>query len=332
MWARAQLLGERPRRRLGVAAVAGAVGGVQAQDLIAAALSVRARGGATARSEVEAAVAAGEVAVTWTLRGTRHLHPRSDVPWMVSLLGPMFNRPEGRRAVQLGIDGRAGARAVAALGEALGDGPLDRDQVKRLLAPLGVDPSGQAAIHVIARAALEGALCIVPGRPERYARLDRDHGLRPADPAAELARRHLAAFGPATPDDLRAWSGVSRPTAREAWAAIEGELAELGDGRWVLAERLERVRADGRRPVPPRLLGAFDTMLLGRSERATVLPPEHARRVNAGGGMVKPTVAVDGAVVGTWAIRNGRVDIAPFTEIDADLDREVDAVEAFLHR
>ncbi|MFP5317308.1 MAG: winged helix DNA-binding domain-containing protein [Acidimicrobiia bacterium] len=327
-WARAQLLDGRGRS--GVAEVAGVVGGLQAQDFTAAALSIRARGGAGTYAEVEAAVTSGDVAVAWTLRGTRHLHPRADLAWLVRLLGPMFNRPGSARARQLGLDGRTGDRAVAAVREALADGPLDRAQVKGLLAPLGVDPSGQAPVHVLARAAREGALYVLPGRPERYARLDPDDGSGPPDPAAELARRHLAAFGPAAPEDFRAWSGMGAGAARNAWAAIEGELAGVGDGRWVLAQRLDRVRADTRRPAPARLLGAFDTLLLGRADRATLLPPEHARRVNAGGGMVKPTVVVDGAVVGTWAVRKGQVEVAPFAEIAADLGPEVAAVEAFL--
>ena len=334
-WARAQLLVGRPRTPLGVAAVAAAVGGIQAQDLNAAALSLRARGGASTAADVPAAVAAGEVVVTWTLRGTRHLHARDDVGWVLGLMRPAFNRP-GRRAEQHGIAGRTGDRAVAALGEALGNGPLDRDPVRRLLAPVGVDPSGQAPVHVIARAAREGVLCVLPGRPERYARLDLDGDGAGGDAtaaAAELARRHLAAFGPAGPGDFRAWTGLGAAVVRDAWAAIEPERVEVGEGAWVLADRLDETRAAARRPVPPRLLGGFDALLLGRADRSDLVPSEHAARVNAGGGMIKPTVLVDGLVVGTWSGgRREPVSIQPFGAVDTDaLAGEMAAVSAFLH-
>ncbi|HEX6595363.1 MAG TPA: winged helix DNA-binding domain-containing protein [Acidimicrobiales bacterium] len=333
-WARAQLLGERPRTRRDVAAVAAAVGGIQAQDLTTAGLSIRARSGASRLSDVMSAVEAGEVVVTWTLRGTRHLHARDDVAWMVRLLGPVFNRP-GRRAEQLGIAGRTGSRAVAALREALADGPLDRDQVRQLLAPVGVDPSGQAVVHVIGRAALEGALHVVPGRPERYAPLELEDEAGPqtgAAAAAELARRHLAGFGPATPDDFRAWSGLGAGAVREAWATIEPELAQLGTGRWVLADHLEGTRSAARRTAPPRLLGGFDALLLGRADRSALVAPEHARKVNPGGGMIKATVLVDGRVVGTWTGgRRTPVQIEPFQPFDTSaLDEEAAAVSAFL--
>ena len=94
-WARAQLLDGRGPS--GVAEVAAAVGGLQAQDWTAAGLAVRARGGARTRAEVDEALTRGDVVVTWTLRGTRHLHARADAAWMVELLGPVFNRPDGRR-------------------------------------------------------------------------------------------------------------------------------------------------------------------------------------------------------------------------------------------
>ena len=332
-WARAQLLDGRGRSGVaGVAGVAAAVGGLQAQDWTAAALAVRARGGARTRAEVDDALTRGDVVVTWTLRGTRHLHARADAAWMVRLLGPVFNRPNGRRARQLGIDAPVGDRAVAALREAVADGPLDRDQVKTLLAPLGVDPSGQAPIHLIARAAMEGVLTVLPGRPERYAAVAPKAAAEPtADPAVELARRHLAAFGPATVDDFRSWSGLPSATARKAWAALHDEVVAVAGGRSVLADPPRPARAAGRRPLAPRLLGAFDTLLLGRADRSLLVAPEHARKVNAGGGILKPTVLVDGAVVGTWSASRGRIDILSFEgDLDADLGSEVAVVGAFL--
>ena len=166
---RGQLLSGQPRTRA-VEDVVGAMVGVQAQDAVAAALAIRARSRGLMAADVDRAREDGRVVLTWSLRGTRHLHRAEDVRSLVALLGPRFLRPS-RRAEQLGIAGAVGDRAVQALHDALAaDGPLTRDDVKARLTPLGVDPSGQATIHVVARAALEGVLCVLPG--ERYALLD----------------------------------------------------------------------------------------------------------------------------------------------------------------
>ena len=51
------------------------------------------------------------------------------------------------------------------------------------------------------------------------------------------------------------------------------------------------------------LLPPFDELLLGYRDRGASLRPEDAKRVNPGGGMPKPTVVIDGVVVGTWSRR-----------------------------
>jgi Winged helix DNA-binding domain len=337
-----------------VARVVGRVVGIQAQDAMAAALSIRPRGPGLLLDDVHAALRDGSIVLTWTVRGTRHYHAREDVRWLVSLLGPVFGRP-GRRARQLGIDGEVGDQAVRVLRRALEtDGPLTRAQVRKLLGRHGVDPSGQAPVHVIFRAACEGILCVVPepGGDERYALLDEwvpatlpPVGAAPA--AGELARRYLLAFGPATPADLAAWSGLPAAVVREAWAAVLPDLVEIAGPAgpaWVLSDGF----GAGKSPAAPvarapvRLLGGYDTFLLGYADRSLHLPPDHARSVNAGGGIVRPVVLDDGRAVATWALRRRRTrvtdlsapayeaEINPFAGGVPDIGAELDDVGRFL--
>ena len=313
--------------------VVGRLVGVQAQDVTAAGLAIRARSRGLVAADVDAAREDRRVVLTWSLRGTRHLHRAEDVRWLLALLGPTFLRPS-KRAEQLGIAGDVGDRAVRVLADALAaDGPLTRAQVKDRLAPHGVDPSGQAAIHVIARAAMEGVLCVLPG--ERYVLLDDWIGPRRATAAdvepGELARRYLAAFGPASVADFAAWSGLGPPAARREWAAIEAEMVEVAPSAWLLAADTDRAAAAARRRAPTRLVGAFDSLLLAYADRRLHLSPDHARLVNPGGGMVKALVVDDGEVVGTWSRPQGRVDVRPFPSSSAgNVDREADDVRRFL--
>ena len=313
--------------------VVGRLVGVQAQDATAAALAIRARSRGLVAADVDAARDDRRVVLTWSLRGTRHLHRAEDVRWLVGLVGSTFLRPS-KRAEQLGIGGAAGDRAVQVLVDTLAaEGPLTRRQVKERLAPYGVDPSGQAAIHVIARAALEGRLCVLPG--DRYVLLDDWLGppTATAPGVGALARRYLAAFGPASVADFATWSGLGPPAARREWAAIEDETVEVGPGRWLLAADVDRAMAAACRSAPTRLLGAFDSLLLAYADRRLHLTPDHAALVNPGGGILKPLVVVDGEVVGTWSRPRARVEVAPFRDLTpavADIAREEKAVARFL--
>lgn len=333
---------------VGVAGVVSSLVGVQAQDRAAATLSVRARTSGLFSADVDAALGdERSLVLTWSLRGTRHIHASSDVRWLVALLGPKFSRP-GRRAEQLGIAGDIGDKAVGVVREELASaGPLTRPEVKERLAVHGVDPSGQAAIHVLHRAALEGILCVLPGpgSEERYVLLDDLVEPAPAidrDRAAVLlARRYLASFGPASAADFAAWSGLGVGVARRAWAELDAELTEVsvpGGTSWLLADQWDDLAAAVHEPGPVRLLGGFDNLLLGYADRSGFLDPAQSGRVNAGGGLIRPTVLADGQVIGTWAYRRSRcpdrVEVETFRPLRADeteaLEREILDVSRFL--
>lgn len=328
---RSQLLSGRVPVSRTVDAVVSTLVGVQAQDLTAAGLSVRARLPRATRRSIRSA----PLVIAWTLRGTRHLHLLHEVPWIVRLLGPVANRPEGASARRLGIDGDVGRRAVAVLGDALrSEGPLTRRQVKDLLAPYGVDRSGQAPVHVIRRAALEGLLVVLPAfeGEERYLATDEPQladsassGGDARSDAAALASRYAAGFAPATADDFAAWSGLGLATARQAWADSgaprDATLATAGATR--------------PRPAGVRLLPAFDTFLLSYADRRLHLADEHAPRVNAGGGIVRPTILVDGVVTGTWSYHGDGVSVVElFRDLnpaeESALNRESASVRKFL--
>ena len=70
--------------------------------------------------------------------------------------------------------------------------------------------------------------------------------------------------------------------------------------------------------MPPRLLGAFDPYLLGWKDREFAVPPEHARAVHPGGGIIRPVATVDGLVVGTWSRRDGLNVLDPLGDATAD--------------
>ena len=145
---------------------------------------------------------------------------------------------------------------------------------------------------------------------------------------AELARRWLAAFGPATAADLKWWTGW---TAAEVRAAVaEVGAAEVGLGGvtgLVLADDLEPVAA----PDPwVALLPGLDPTVMGWSKRAWYLGA-HAPALFDRSGNPGPTVWCDGRVVGGWAQRvDGEVVWRLLEDVGADAAGAVEAAAAQL--
>lgn len=298
-----------------VAAAVRRAGAVQAQDIGAARLSVRARTVGLTSGDVVAAVRDDRTVVwTWAMRGTLHLVPAADAGWLTSLLGPVFAARNRRRRLQLGLDDDLCQRALKAIAEVLADGrELVRADLVAELRALGVavDPVGQAPAHVVGFAAMQGLVCRVDnGGAEPTYRLVGSDGAAergPDEALAELARRHIAAYGPVTPADFACWSGLPMGSARHAWALIENGLVEVdtGDGpAWTLSEPYGTGT-----PFVVRLVGAFDAVLLGYRTRRWVLSDSFAKRIHPGAGIIHPAVLADGGVVARWGVRRERRDV-----------------------
>ena len=67
----------------------------------------------------------------------------------------------------------------------------------------------------------------------------------------------------------------------------------------------------------PRLLGAFDPLLLGWVSREPVVGPH--RQVVTTNGMFRPVALVDGRVVATWGLAGGVVTITRLEPVADDV-------------
>jgi Winged helix DNA-binding domain len=329
----AQLLSGPPLRE--PVAVATHLLAIQGQDPRGARLAIRARTrGVTAADVDRELTEQRSLLITWLNRGTLHLVASDDYPWLQALTTPPLLTSSATRLAQAGVDGRQTQRALAAIERALAaDGPLTRAQLRERLDRAGLHTADGALIQLLFRAAVQGLVVRGPmsGREHAYA-LVRDW-LEPPRPftreqaLAELARRYLVGHGPATERDLARWAGLPLRDARAGLAAIGGELESPVDGLIDLSAARRT-----RRSVPPRLLGAFEPLLLGWRSRAGVLG-EHEPRV-VSGGVFRGFALVGGRAVAGWRIADTRVVIEPFVEVaDADaraLASDGEAVLAFL--
>lgn len=320
---------------------------LQAQDFPGVKWSVGLRQLDGTEAAVEAACDAGEIVRSWPMRGTLHLVAAEDLPWMLRLTAPRSVASAGARRAFLGIADLdvelARDIAVAAL---TGGGIRRREALLAAIEAGGVSTRGQRGYHLLWYLAQTGTLVLGPadGRQQTFVLLDEwvphPRRLEHDEALGELARRYFASHGPATAKDLARWSGLSLGEVRKGIdvAGSSLESLELDGISYYLAP--DTLDADpGAAPV--RLLPGFDEYVLGYQDRTAVLPPEHSQAIVPGGnGMFKPTILVDGAVVGTWRrtikAREIVVDAAPFAPLTrpvwAGLRTAVEGYGAFLGR
>jgi hypothetical protein len=128
--------------------------------------------------------------------------------------------------------------------------------------------------------------------------------ISPADARRELARRYLHVFGPAGADGFARWAGISRSSAADAFASLEGSLlpvrSPLGD-EWLLAEDEPAIRAAEKAAAPARLLPSGDAyFLLWGAERELLVPREDRRQQLWTSRVWPGALLVEGEIRGIW--------------------------------
>lgn len=299
----------------------------QAQDFPAALSAVALRCSDRSVSAVTRALDAGEVVRSWPMRGTLHLVAPEDLRWMLAIGPPRVETSAAKRRRDLGIDDTTLGRARDATVTVLEGGRrIARQALMGVWREAGVDTGGQRGAHLFGALAVEGLICLGPmgGRrqdvvlvdewvapvPER----DRDEAVQ------EWAVRYFRSHGPATARDFAWWTGLTLTEVRRAVGAVRDGLERLEvDGVEHLMDPATPALLDGcrRKARGVLLLPAFDELVVGYGERSAVVPPEHARKVVAGGMFLPPVVAA-GTAVGTWRrprAVDGAPEVAPLTSL-----------------
>lgn len=126
----------------------------------------------------------------------------------------------------------------------------------------------------------------------------------PAAPEEELVLRYLAAFGPASPADLRAWSGLAM---RAVFERVRPRLKTFRDHRGSeLFDLPDAPRPPGDTPAPVRMLPDYDNVLLGHGDRTRIMAPGRHVGLFSAAGIMKGSFLVDGFVRGMWIPVKGK--------------------------
>jgi len=289
---------------------------VQGQDPRGARLAVRARTEGVTAADVDRALSEERsLLITWLNRGTLHLVRSEDYPWLHALTTPPLLTSNTRRLRQEGVSEAAAEKGVGVIERALAEeGPQTRAQLRELLDRAGVPTAGQALVHLLFLSTLREIAVRGPmvGKEHAYVLL-RDW-LGPREPVdrekalTELARRYLVGHAPADERDLARWAGLPLRDARAGLAAISDQLVEREDGLF----ELKGTPAPAPLP-PPRLLGAYDPVLLGWTSREEIVGPH--KMLVTDNGLFRPFAMVEGRAVSTWRLAGGKVTIEHLQQV-----------------
>jgi uncharacterized protein YcaQ len=318
--------------------------GLHAQLLSSAALSLWARvEGATLAGLRRALWEKGTLVKSWAMRGALHLLPARDLPVYLGALSTYRHYLSQGWVRYFGLTREEIELVIATVGEVLPGRVLSRAQ----LADEVVERTGAKKLGAVLRqgwgvllkpCAYRGQLCFAEGEGARvrFTHPGPVRRLEPERALAELARRYLGAYGPATRDDFALWwQGTTRVQAQRLFESLDAREVDLAGTRaWLLADEARLPQTA--RSV--RLLPAFDPYVVGAPRSGGLFPFAQKARIFRGQGWISPVLLVDGYAQGVWRHqrKNGRlqVRIEPFAALSrrarAEAGEEAERLAAFL--
>ena len=348
--ARHHLSGEE---RSSLVSVCQDVGGIQAQVMSAAELSLWTRRRETRRADVQAALwQRRELVKTTCMRMTLHLVAARDFPTVIAAMKPSSMASVHRLLARIGASPKHVDTMVRTVMDALADGPKTQQDLlvrAKQKAERGMRVWLKYAWSAMRPAILEGLICYGPprGAEATFVRVDQwlprqksPGGIDAAGARAEMAARFLTAFGPATPRDFSKWSGLKSGDAQAAFDALGRDLVRVtveGAPCRMLRRDLDAL-ADSSLDTTPRLLPAFDTYLLAHAAKDHLIEPRFYKRVYRNQGWLSPVVLVSGRIVAVWFLeeraRSYTIDVRPFGRLDkrmrSGIENEAHALGLFL--
>ncbi len=308
------------RKRLSATAVIERLVGMQAQWAPAPYVGIWTRTTSFRRETLERDLASGAVVKATVMRQTLHLVTRRDYALLRAALSETNFPDQTPVAKRLAPSVRTLAeKGPVTTAEALAH--LEREHGLTGHDALRAWRGARVRAHLLQHheSALWGA-----GPNRRFIAVEEPEVHVPVEARAEILRRYLAAFGPASRRDIVAWSMMHVPEITRALERLE-PLVRFRDeqGR----ELLDVPRAplpDAGTPAPVRFLPKWDNVLLAWADRTRVLPEPYRKTVIGMNGDVAPTFLVDGFVAGVWRVEGGRVVTEPFSPVPRRVRRELE--------
>lgn len=314
--------------------------GAQAQLTTAAYLQMWTRNHALRRPEIESALWEKRSLIkTHLMRQTLHIIPSADFGVYIAALKSCRVADALRVMKRFNIDAGEGHSLTPLILDALSQGPLNRTAITAAVRPKVSQRvrAWMSKVWSITRIPVaEGLLCYGSGEGNEIALIRTDHWIKKSKPVAdetaraELLRRYLRAYGPATIKDFAHWAGLPAPQVRPLREALGQALCEVSvDGRecLLLRDDLPAIADIASPGGCVRLLPHFDPYLLAHREKDHLLPARHYKKVYRNQGWISSVVLLDGKVAATWAYKlkgtKLQIVVQPFASLGRAVREEI---------
>lgn len=258
---------------------------------------------------------------SWTNRGTMHLFSVDDLPLFLHEGRTHFLRPVDALESDAYISAGRKAYFADLIVDAVSQGIDERESLKAVCEKAGMTESESQSLFDPWGGTIR-ALCEA-GRICHKVQEKKAYQLCPAfEPTAEesarieLARRYFAHFGPATIKDAAYFFGTTQ-TKVKSWLKQLPVTETTLDGKsyFYIYNGLHAGN------LPDCLfLAGFDQLMLGYEKTESLfLSKEHMRDIFNLAGIVRPTILVNGTVVGWWNLKNRKLKITLFSPADQKL-------------
>lgn len=314
------------------------LGAVQAQDFAAAKWSLGLRVKNSTDAGIEKAFNDGAILRTHVLRPTWHFVLPEDVRWMTALTAAGVKTTVASSNRKIGLTSEVFTKSNAAIAEALkGQTTLTRQELKAVLAEIGIVTDVRQLAHIIMQAELDGLICSGPKRGKQFTyaliedRVKKSRELDRKESLELLARRYFSTHGPAQLKDFSWWSGLSLQDAKAGLDAIRPEMNEATAGGRTLWS-FPAGELPGPQSPTGFLLSIYDEYVIAYRDRSDISSGRGIERMIARGNALTAVIVLNGNVAGTWrrevTRRSIAIRLSPFRRLERDEREAVDAAAA----
>jgi len=157
----------------------------------------------------------------------------------------------------------------------------------------------------------------------------------PEEGAARVVRDYLAAYGPASRDDVEQFTSFK---VRQIAPALDGMRTFEDEHGRTLYDVPRGVLSPEKTKAPVRFLPAFDSIILAHRDRSRMLPDAYRETVlRPKNTVTRATFTIDGFIAGAWKVEKERgrwkLQLDPFEPLPKrvrdEVDREAAALVAF---
>jgi hypothetical protein len=281
------------------------MGAIQAQDYNMSKWAVGVRLKSATISDVESALARGEILRTHVMRPTWHLVAAEDIRWMLELNKEKLKAQGTAYAKYLEITEKLYLKTNKIIVKMLeGNNHLTRQEIAVELNNSGIKGIQARMIHYFMyRAEVEGIVCsgIDKGKKQTYALIDERvepmKKLNKDEALALLATKYFRSHSPASLQDFSWWSGLNISDCKQAINLIEIDLLKENSSQLLIHKSCDLTSSVSK---CVSFLPAFDEYIISYKDRTSVIDLHHHPKAFSKNGIFHPIVMYNGKIVATW--------------------------------